>query len=166
MSYKSNNRMLSLPAFLDSSCYSENYFLFSHQPRVPYAFESDDYVDINCEPSPRSLLSFSPMDSPQTHPILYASAAPASEGPRRRTRGNTLPLLAVRKPPRPALPRPLFLSAYAKPIQYNIYIELVLTPATLNAARASLTTTRGSPRPSQSFARKTVASLLIKLRTN
>ena len=51
-----------------------------------------------------------------------------------------LPCLAFRKPPRPALPRPLYLCAYAKPIEYNIYIELVLTPATFNAARSSLTT--------------------------
>ena len=51
-----------------------------------------------------------------------------------------LPCLAFRKPPRPALPRPLYLCAYAKPIEYDIYIELVLTPATFNAARSSLMT--------------------------
>ena len=38
------------------------------------------------------------------------------------------------------MPRPFNLCAYTKPMYYNIYIELVLTPRNFNAARSSLTT--------------------------
>ena len=132
--------MLSPSAFLDSSCYSEDSLLFSHRPRIPYAFDSEDYVDINSAPSSRSLLLFLPMDSSQPQSILATPATPASDTPPKPTQATLLPCLAYRKAPRPAMPRPFNLCAYTKPMYYNIYIELVLTPRNFNAARSSLTT--------------------------
>lgn len=80
------------------------------------------------------------MDSSQPQSILSTPATPASDTPQAPTRATLLPRLAFRKPPRPAMPRPFNICAYTKPVHYNIYIELVLTPPTVNAARSSLMT--------------------------
>lgn len=138
--------MLSVSAFLDSSCYSEDFYLFSHRPRVPFAFDSDDYiVDMGGTPEPCSLLVSSTMaDTPDPQSTL-SSASSSSDGSTSSSpapvgnRATLLPRLAFRKPPRPALPRPLNITAYTKPANYAPYINLVLTPPTENAARSSLT---------------------------
>ena len=134
--------MLPPSAVVDTSCYSQDFLLFSHRPRVPYAFDSEDYyVDINSSLSSRSFLPFLPMDTSQPQSILATPATPASQDtPPKATRATMLPRLAYRKAPRPAMPRPFFLCAYTKPMYYNIYIELVLTPRNVTAARSSLTT--------------------------
>ncbi len=111
--------MLSLATFLDSTCYSEDFYLFSHRPRVPFAFDSDDYVvDMGGTPDPTCsvLVSSTMADTPQAEPQAdpqaeplsmsssseesTSSTSPAAEG----TRAACLPRLAFRKPPRPALP--------------------------------------------------------------
>lgn len=116
--------MLLPSIFLDSSCYSDEYFQPPHRKPIPYAFDStDDYITTGAEtetmpPSARNTINVS---------------LPAV--------GN-LPSVPGHKAPRPALPRPLNITAYTQPSMYGSYIDNVLAPSIIgtNTCRSSVGT--------------------------
>lgn len=128
-----NIALLTPSAFLDSSCYSAEGLCKPFQRRlrpIPSVFDSDDYVDECTE----SESIFSPSITSQS-----LSSSPVSTNTA-TTQPALLPPLPGRKPPRPALPRPLNVTAYTRPSHYDTYIKTVLTPSAINAASSSLTT--------------------------
>jgi hypothetical protein len=131
--------ILSPSVFLDSSCYSEGGFSespqISQRQPIPFAFDSDDYVDVCHSSEPESIFSSPAMSQPQSNLSPPAVAINAAS-----TQPVLLPPRPGRKPPRPAIPRPLNVTAYTRPSHHGPYIDLVLTPSTKNVARSSLTT--------------------------
>ncbi len=126
--------MLSPATIINSSCYSEEFLLLSHRPRVPSAFESDEFLDLTSEPS-----SYATSMATSATPQVVPPPTGAYDANRGIDAPKQLPPLVVRKPPRPAMPRPLNLSAYMRPNHYDSYIEQMLTPPQLHAARSSVT---------------------------
>ena len=121
-----NNTIISPSSILDSSCYSAGDVYQSAGPLwIPSVFDSEtDYVYVNCEhlgmPSSNSQSSGDgDVEEKSEEKVLDANEY---------------------RPPRPALPRPLNISAYTRPDIYREYIEKELTPKTENAAHSSLTT--------------------------
>lgn len=118
-----------------STCYSEDLFLLPHRSRVPCAFDSEEYIDTET-PERQGFPSPSMASSTELESIVTPSGVPNVDPT--ANRANLLPPLAFRKPPRPALQRPVNLTAYTRPDDYGPYIEQVLTPSPLNAARSSI----------------------------
>lgn len=127
--------MLPPATLLDPSRYSEDFFLLSHRPRVPWAFESDECLDL-CTPEQSS---FSTSMANNANPQFVAPPSGVFNANQGIDVQKQLAPLVVRKPPRPAMLRPLNLSAYTRPNDYESYIKQMLTPPELHAARSSVT---------------------------
>lgn len=125
-----NKGIISPSSLLDSSCYSAGATSEPTGPLwIPSVFDSDsNYVYID--------LKNPAMDSEQSQ----VSAAPTTISQSVETNDDQKLPSADFKPPRPALPRPVNISAYTQPHLYNEYIKRELVPATVNAAHSSLTT--------------------------
>lgn len=100
--------MLLPSIFLDSSCYSDEYFEPPHRRPIPNAFDSteDFTTSLEIETMPPSI----------RNPVNVSLPA---VGP--------LPSVPGHKAPRPVLPRPLNITAYTQPSAYASYIENVLS---------------------------------------
>ncbi len=110
-----NIKAMLLPSlFLDSSCYSDEYFEPPHRRPIPDAFDSTENFTTSVETDSNSM--------PRSVHKPVNVSLPAI-GP--------LPSIPGHKAPRPALPRPLYISAYTQPSTYAEYIKTVLsTPLT------------------------------------
>lgn len=130
------------PSILDPFFLAEDLSRPSQWP-VPFALDSgsDNYTFDS-----RSISQHSTTMGPQsesTSALLQSgssSALPVSIVEDDEDKKPLLALLPFRKAPRPPLPRPLNIAAYTKPKLYQSYIDLVLTPVAVDAARSSLTT--------------------------
>lgn len=112
---------------IDSSYYStEPSCEYAIRRPIPYAFEEsdDDYVECRMFSTLSSTTSMSQSSSTEDQALPPPILAQ----------------LPSRKPPRPALPRSLNVTAYTKGDLYLSYVQSVLTPASAHLARSSLTT--------------------------